>query len=294
MLRKLRPWLKPASAIALDALFALICGAMLLRLALLLGSPPLAASNAAAAPSAGTASASDRNAALLAAAPFGQANADPASASRPPETLILAGVMLAERGDDSRAILRLESGEQRAFGVGDALADGRRVLRVEASAVTLAGAAGEVTIPLHPRAGDSAAAAPAAKASAAAEVAPAAPRGLVIDKRSHASAREFLSKLRSDAGRDPSVLAKLINIEPETGADGSGFRIYGRNQEALLARAGLESGDLVTEVNGVQLDDPLAGLAAAEQLANADELTVKLIRNGSPITVKLRLGEPTP
>lgn len=230
---------------------------------------------------------------LIAAAPFGAVPTQAAVAHSDTEALQLAGVMLAENPADSRAIVRLASGEQRAFGVGDALVDGRTVGQVTAEAVHLVGPGGESVLPLHPRETDPPSTAPVAATPTPLPkpVAP-VPRGLTIDKRDHASSREFLAKLRADAARDPGVLADLINIEPGQGPDGAGLRIYSRNREAMLARAGLESGDLVTEVNGVKLDGPLAGLAAAEALASADELTVKLIRNGSPITLKLRLGQP--
>jgi len=90
------------------------------------------------------------------------------------------------------------------------------------------------------------------------------------------------------------VLARLADIEAVSAGPTPGFRVHSRNSAALLARLGLESGDLVTEVNGIRLDGPLAGLAAADELASADELTVALVRNGAPVTVSLRAGDLPP
>lgn len=276
-----------------DLALGLLCIALLLRLMLPATAPeaPRAAAAAASTPAPAEARAA-RLSTLIAAVPFGPTGTK--TPDRTAETLVLAGVMLAEESTDSRAILTLPSGEQRAFGIGGLLPDGRRVTRVAAAAVEIEGPDGRRELALSPREQVPGAPSQVATAFAVAGT-PAAPRsGMLLDRRENTASQRFLADLRRDASRDPRVLAALADIEPVSVGDTRGFRVHGRNSAALLARLGLESGDLVTQVNGIRLDDPLSGLAAADELVASEELTVEIVRNGVPVTVKLRAGVPAP
>jgi type II secretory pathway component PulC len=278
-----------------DLTLITLCAALAVRLLILLLAPdaPLAAQAVAARPVEKEDAGVARTAALVAASPFGVSVAAQGHSAGTAEALTLAGVMLAEVEADSRAILTLPGGDQRAFGVGEKLPDGRQVASVRADAVELQGAEGRSLLLLKPDASSSGRESVPSTA-AAVPLGAIAPSGMVLDKREHESSRRFLAELRRDATRDPGVLASLANIEAVSDGPQRGFRLHSRNSAALLARLGLESGDLVWQVNGIRLDGPLSGLAAADELAVADELTVELVRNGAPVTVKLRVGELPP
>ena len=50
----------------------------------------------------------------------------------------------------------------------------------------------------------------------------------------------------------------------------------------LFSGLGLEPGDVVTDINGIQLDDPSRGLQAFEALGEATMANVTILRNGAP------------
>ena len=64
-----------------------------------------------------------------------------------------------------------------------------------------------------------------------------------------------------------------------------GFKLTGLRDAGPLARLGLRSGDVLTQVNGSELTTPDSALAAYANLREADALTIVLIRNGQPRTL---------
>jgi type II secretory pathway component PulC len=54
----------------------------------------------------------------------------------------------------------------------------------------------------------------------------------------------------------------------------------------MFGQLGLQSGDVVTAVNGITIDRPDKGLLALQDLVKADQLSVTLLRNGSEITIE--------
>jgi general secretion pathway protein C len=66
-----------------------------------------------------------------------------------------------------------------------------------------------------------------------------------------------------------------------------GYRLYpGRNREQFVAM-GLKPGDLVTEINGVTLNNPGQAMELFRSLADTTQVTVMIERNGQAETLTL-------
>ena len=80
--------------------------------------------------------------------------------------------------------------------------------------------------------------------------------------------------------------ARIIpNIE---GGQATGFKLFAIRAGSLLAKLGLQNGDIVQRVNGYELKNPTTALAASEALRDAKEITIELLRRGEPVKRLLR------
>lgn len=81
----------------------------------------------------------------------------------------------------------------------------------------------------------------------------------------------------------PQSLMNLVNATPVT-EKGSGklkgYRIRPGKDRKLLGQFGLKSGDVVTSVNGVALDNPIKALEIMRDLSTATSVTLDVERNG--------------
>lgn len=98
----------------------------------------------------------------------------------------------------------------------------------------------------------------------------------------------MLSAVRAELLADPSRAADFIRAQPaSSGGQMRGYRVYpGRDRSAFTA-AGLRPGDLVTQVNGIQLNDPSTALQMLSQLSSAGALTVVVERGGEQQTINV-------
>jgi general secretion pathway protein C len=102
------------------------------------------------------------------------------------------------------------------------------------------------------------------------------------------AARMAVERLRSQVTRGPTALQELINTSPYMqNGQFLGFRLQpGRDQE-LFRRLGLQAGDVITQVNGVPLTDPVQGRVQLQGLLNADQANIQVLRNGTELTLVL-------
>jgi len=63
-----------------------------------------------------------------------------------------------------------------------------------------------------------------------------------------------------------------------------GFKLVELEKGSLLERIGLKVGDLIVEINQVQLNSPEKALQIFQQVREANNITLGLIRNGNPET----------
>lgn len=90
-----------------------------------------------------------------------------------------------------------------------------------------------------------------------------------------------LTQIRETLLADPSRAQEFIRVVPaNVGGNQRGYRIYPGRDRSLFAAAGLRPGDLVTAVNGVELNDPARALQLLGELSQATSLNLSVERGG--------------
>lgn len=78
---------------------------------------------------------------------------------------------------------------------------------------------------------------------------------------------------------------RLVQMQPRTVAGKTdGFLVQRINPRSLLAKLGLQRGDVVLDVNNIKLDSPEKALQVFQQLREARQINVAVERNGQPIS----------
>lgn len=73
-----------------------------------------------------------------------------------------------------------------------------------------------------------------------------------------------------------------------------GYRIYPGPNRQQFAALGLRAGDLITEINGVVLNNPAQGTEVFRSLSGATQVTVTLERDGQPQVLSLNMDQVSP
>ncbi len=103
---------------------------------------------------------------------------------------------------------------------------------------------------------------------------------------------QSLGQVREQILANPISFLKLVQSEPVY-HDGrlEGFRVRpGQDDAGFLRRIGLESGDLVTRLNGIALDDPMKIPSLLQQLRDLPTLNVDVLRQGRTESIVLRFA----
>ncbi len=59
-----------------------------------------------------------------------------------------------------------------------------------------------------------------------------------------------------------------------------------------MAQLGLKSGDVITEVNGARLHNPMQGFGLLHESMAAERVSVRVLRNGVEMPLAFSLGGP--
>jgi general secretion pathway protein C len=88
--------------------------------------------------------------------------------------------------------------------------------------------------------------------------------------------------LRTVIGENAQKLQDIIRVAPQVDQGKVvGFRIQPGKDRATFDTLGLVPGDVVTEINGVVLDDPAKGLTVFQSLGEATQANVTVLRDGA-------------
>ncbi|MFO7765853.1 MAG: type II secretion system protein GspC [Pelovirga sp.] len=98
--------------------------------------------------------------------------------------------------------------------------------------------------------------------------------------------REMVDSARSNMG---ALLQSARMIPQIENGQTVGFRLVGMQRGSLLEQLGLRLGDIVVEINQVKLDSPEKALQIFQQVREANNISLGLIRNGQPQTFEYRL-----
>ncbi|MBL6751490.1 MAG: type II secretion system protein GspC [Nevskia sp.] len=271
---------------ALDLLLILLIARLLAELAWALVPRPAAAAWQ---PPPAPVAAVDRSAqvdlqSISAAQLFGQyqapANPNQKALARAPDTqlnLTLLGVFVNGRDSTFSRALIDNGGDERPFSIGDQVTDGVILKAIFTDRVVLARNGALETLRLDKSQAGTADATADDTASA-----------------SEDGDGPSLGQIRSDLLANPQKAADYIRVMPASGANGSGqtgYRIYPGKDRAVFTATGLRPGDLVTAINGVQLNDPSKSLQLLSELSQASQVAVTVQRGGQPETINVNLGE---
>jgi general secretion pathway protein C len=96
-----------------------------------------------------------------------------------------------------------------------------------------------------------------------------------------------LRKLREDVTNDASLLSQYSAPEPLL-MDGAvkGFRLHLSNRLRLLYQVGFRPGDVVTELNGVRLNDPATVQQALYNFIGSDQMSISVMRGQNEETFR--------
>ncbi|WP_240732823.1 type II secretion system protein GspC [Halioglobus maricola] len=113
-----------------------------------------------------------------------------------------------------------------------------------------------------------------------------------VDKRSDTSATELARGYRERLYQNPQSLAEVVNVAAVRN-DGNlqGYRVSPGKDKDQFKQLGFKSGDLVTSVNGIALDDPSNTMRLYQTLRTATEAVFELERGDQPVSITVSLGE---
>jgi general secretion pathway protein C len=228
---------------------------------------------------ASTASDAGAYAAIAEAHLFGEASADaePAlgDAENAPETqlnLSLRGAVAAGDERFAHAIIADGAGLEKVYFVKDAVPGGAVLQQVQADRVILnrGGVLEALLLPKEPQSGGGTAAQPRM------------PEPVARRNPSIPSLQEVVTQ-------NISAITEIIRPQPYMpNGELKGYRVYpGRNREQFVG-LGLKPGDLVTEINGMPLNNPAQGMEMWRALADTTQATVTIVdKDGQPQTLTI-------
>ncbi len=103
-----------------------------------------------------------------------------------------------------------------------------------------------------------------------------------------------LNQLRNDLIRHPEHLMDVMRAMPVMkNGKLSGYRVFPVGNSNTFAKLGLRAGDVVTAVNGMQLDNPAQSMNILNKLKTSDQISVTFTRNGQQMTKVLQMQDST-
>ncbi|HED18341.1 MAG TPA: type II secretion system protein GspC [Gammaproteobacteria bacterium] len=215
---------------------------------------------------------------------FGEARKDKSvvkSAVNAPETrlkLTLRGVFASEgssSASEARAIIGDPRGKENSYAPGDPLPGGAKLSEIYPDRIILERNGRFETLRLPKK---------TMKAGSAR-----------FNKRSTGRAMPAgrataFSKYRSEIKKNPASLMNYIRATPER-KNGKfiGFRLQTGKNPVAMKELGLKPGDVITSINGVQIDSPAKGMKAMQALGKGSSINITLLRGGQETSMSLTL-----
>jgi len=198
-----------------------------------------------------------------------------------PETklnLILKGVLAAKTELASAIIGQGPTGKEDIYSVGDRLPGGVQIKEIHPEYVVLERNGQLETLKLQ-------------KESGFDDINSAINQSSVQDSSGGAlSPAMALTEIRSNILKNPTSFGEyaLPVVVKENGKQ-IGYRLQPQQKGELLSELGLQSTDVITEINGVKLDQPQNGISALRKLSTATNLNIVVKRNGTDVPLNITL-----
>ncbi len=206
------------------------------------------------------------------------ARTEESPAPAPRKDLTLIGTVVA--GDASLAVIR-EGAQTEIHGIGDEVG-GARVDRIDRNSVTLKNQDGSLEVLTIPSEGGvavksasrAANGAPQTAAAGRYNIQPVGENKWLIPRQTADEARSNLNELLQQARMEPRIV----------GGQTQGFIVRMIRPNSFLDMLGLRRGDILMEINNVDLNSPEKALQIFQQLREARNISVSLVRNGQRMT----------
>jgi len=215
---------------------------------------------------------------------FGEARKDKSVAKstvNAPETrlkLTLRGVFASEgnsSASEARAIIGDPRGKENSYAPGDPLPGGAKLTEIYPDRIILERNGRFETLRL-PKKTMKTGAARFSKRS--------------VGRTMPASSAKAFSKYRSEIRKNPASLMNYVRATPaRKNGKFIGFRLQAGRDPGAMKELGLKPGDVVTSINGVQIDSPAKGMKAMQALGKGNSVSVTLLMGGQETSVSLTL-----
>jgi len=202
--------------------------------------------------------------------------AQPAAVDAPDTSLklTLSGVFASDDPAEARAIIGEPRGKEEHYSVGDPLPGNAKLTEIHPDRIILERNGRFETLRL-PRD-----LTPAARGN----------RPQTAAVRNPAAKAAAFTRYRNEIKQNPSTFLNYVRATPAR-QDGRfiGFRLQAGRERGALKELGLQPGDIVTSINGVQIDSPAKGMKAMQALGEGDNVSVTLLRGGQETSLSLVL-----
>lgn len=190
------------------------------------------------------------------------ADLDPVDAPDTRLSLELRGTIAANESEQALAIISEKGGDEHVYAIGDAVPGNASLHSVHPDRVLLRRAGQLETLRL-PRAEES------TGGSRRTSV------------RRPPTSRTRAATIREVIDRSPTRITDVIRPQPVF-KDGQqqGYRVYPGRERKQFAQLGLRPGDLITQINGMPLEDPARGMEIFRGLSDATQVSVTVERSG--------------
>ena len=198
-----------------------------------------------------------------------------------PETrlkLTLKGVFASDEKGVGRAIIGDPKGKEESYSVGDPLPGGATLSEIFPDRIILERNGRFETLKL-----------PKKRTASTTRSVNQRAATRIGDSNDRTRATAF-NKYRSEIKQNPSSFLNYVRATPERqGGKFIGFRLQEGQKRGALKELGLTPGDIVTSINGVQIDAPAKGMKAMQALGEGESVNVTLIRGGQELSLNLTL-----
>ena len=194
-----------------------------------------------------------------------------ASAPAAPPDITALGVVVSRHPERSVAVLRSQ-GRTRVAGVGDAVFGGR-IVAIARESVTMEFGEGPREVRLA-----------GAPVTSRVAPAPATPTALPVAGPGERTfeRREVERRVGEEMQR---ILAETTLLPVTSAGRVAGLTITRLPEGTVLTDVGLQSGDILTEVNGVPIDGMATLIALWGRLQGENVIQARVLRNGQPVSL---------
>ncbi len=215
---------------------------------------------------------------------FGEAGQQPvvkkASTLNAPETrlkLTLRGVFASNHEDQGWAIVADPKGKENSYAIGDPLPGGARLSGIHPDRIILERNGRFETLKLPKKRslqGRQTGTRNSARAGSG----------------TNSTRAAAFNRYRSEIKQNPTSFLNYVRATPaRQSGKFIGFRLQAGKKRGALKELGLKPGDIVTSINGVQIDAPAKGMKAMQALGQGDSVSVTLLRAGQEVSLNLTL-----